>query len=388
MHVIFTTMYARLQKVPNYSFFLFGPRGTGKTTWLRENLKNTYWKNLLLDQDYLPLLADASLLSKEVESLPENSWVIIDEVQRLPSLLNEIHNLISLHGQKYKFAISGSSARKLKRLDSNLLAGRAIEKKMYSLVSKELGDDFNLNRVLTYGCLPVIWPDNDLASDILNTYVGTYLKQEIQQEALLKDIGAFHRFLKVCGICNSQVINVSNIAKDASVSRNTTERYLDILVDTLIAFRLPGWQPRLKVREQLRPKFYFFDPGIVRSLTGRIYTQLNDLEVGSLMETFILNELRAYIEYQAPGSELYYYRTAAGLEVDFILVKGDEIIAVEVKSSQKWRSEYNRGLKELAKGKNNIKLYGIYRGQNKLKFDELIVYPVKEFLEALWENLL
>ena len=387
LHGKFTLVYTRSLKLPNYSFFLFGPRGTGKTTWLRKNLSSAYWKNLLLDSDYLPLLNDSSILSKEVEALKDGSWIVIDEVQKIPNLLNEVHNLISLHGSKYKFALSGSSARKLKRLNSNLLAGRAIEKKMFPLTYDELGLDFNLEQILTYGSIPAIYKNLEIAQEILSTYVGTYLKQEIQQEALVKDIGSFHRFLKVVGIYNSEIINISNMSRECAVNRNTAERYLDIMIDTLIGFRLPGWQAKLKVREQLSPKFYLFDTGVARALTNRIYQPLGDLETGSLLETYILHELRSHLSYHSPGSELYYYRTAAGLEVDFIIVNGEEVIALEVKSSKNWKSSFEKGLKELIKGKKKIKCYGIYCGDKKLKSGEIMIYPVKEFLSTVLKTL-
>ena len=197
LHDKVPTMYARTATVPDHSFFLFGPRATGKTTWLRHHLGDALWFNLLLEDDYLPLLASSRPFRERVEAAAPGSWVVVDEVQRLPGLLNEVHDLISRHGDRYKFALSGSSARKLRRLDVNLLAGRVIERAMFPLTAGELGPDFDLDSVLRFGSLPGIWSDAPYRVEKLRAYVHTYLRQEIQQEALVKDLGSFHRFLRI-----------------------------------------------------------------------------------------------------------------------------------------------------------------------------------------------
>ena len=383
LHDKITGMYARQLSNPNYSFFLFGPRGTGKTTWLRERLPNALWKNLLLDSEYLTLLADPSRLSAEVRAVPKESWVVIDEIQRIPALLNEVHNMISEFGKAYKFAMSGSSARKLRRLDANLLAGRAIERRLFPLTSAEMGADWNLENVLRFGTLPSIIETPEYAHDILQTYVGTYLKQEIQQETLIADIAAFHRFLKVAAIMNGQVLNISSVARDAAVTRSTAERYFEILVDTLIGVRLYGWQPRLKVREKIGPKFYFFDPGIVRACTGRLHEALGEIEIGFQLETVILHELRAANSYLNVGGEIFYWRTPSKLEVDFIWERGSNVVAIEVKASRVWRNEYGKALKELLISKKVKRCFGVYLGQTALKFDKLDVLPLGTFLQRL-----
>ena len=386
MHGKLTTMYKRLLQCPDYSFFLLGPRSTGKSTWLREHLPNALWKNLLLDEDYLSLAGDTSLLRKEVEALPKNSWVVIDEVQKIPSLLNEVHDLIARFGDKYKFAMSGSSARKLRRLDVNLLAGRAIERKMFPLTSKELGQDFSLDFALQFGSLPSVIQRKDFAVDILTAYARTYIKEEIQQEAFVKDIPSFHRFLKVAGIMNSEVVNISSLARDCTVSRTTVERYLDVLVDTLICFRLPGWQPKIKIRERISPKYYFFDVGLVRTLNGSVRDKLSNLEVGSLLETFILHELRSYRDYSNCGGEFYYWRTGSGVEIDFIWTRGDRAVGIEIKASSKWRRGNSRALQELYSLGKLDACYGIYRGEESLKDGDVSVLPCEVFLKKLHEG--
>lgn len=236
----------------------------GKTTWLREQLPNALWFNLLRDQDYLPLLTEPALLKKAVESQPTGSWVVIDEVQKLPQLLNEVHDLISLHGKGYRFALSGSSARKLRRLNANLLAGRVLDLRFFPLTSKELQNDFDLQRALEFGTLPSVYTDSDNAAGILESYVGTYLREEIQQEALVENLESFGRFLKVAANLNGTTLEISAVSRDVGVVRKTVERYFQTLFDTLICFILPAWRPRLKVRERGRSKFYF----LTRELSG------------------------------------------------------------------------------------------------------------------------
>lgn len=376
-------MYARSLVLPEHSFFLFGPRATGKTTWLRRVLPGALWKNLLLDEDYLPLVGDRSSLRAEVDALPDGSWIVIDEVQRIPELLNEVHDLMSRYGERLRFAMSGSSARKLRRLDVNLLAGRAIERRMFPFSSAELGGDFDLSRALAYGTLPPVVQRQEYAADILTAYTSTYLRQEIQQEALVDDVGSFHRFLKIVGIINGEVINVSGVARDAGVARSTVGRYLDVLEDTLIGFRLPGWQPRLKVRERVSPKLYLFDTGVVRALAGRIRDRLTDLEVGKLLETFILHELRAAGEYQNCGGDLSYWRSSGGLEVDFVWTRGDRAVAMEVKAATKWQRRDGRALQELAASGRVERCIGVYRGKQVLQHGDTTVLPVESFLERL-----
>lgn len=319
----------------------------------------------------------------QVEAQPPGSWIVIDEVQRIPQLLNEIHDLISRYHERYRFAMSGSSARQLRRLDVNLLAGRAIERRMFPLTSVELGTDFTLGEALRIGTLPPVVQRRDYAIDILTAYVGTYLQQEIQQQALVENVGAFHRFLRVAGVMNGEIVNVSGIARDAGVARTTAERYFDILVDTLIAFRLPAWQPRLKVRERSAPKFYLFDPGVARALAGRIRDALSDLEVGRLLETLILQEIRSAIADQNLGGELSYWQSSWGAEVDFVWTRGDAVVAIEVKSAGKWRREYGRALNELLAAKQQMRCFGVYRGKERLQDGGATIFSCEEFLRRL-----
>lgn len=377
-------MYTRTLKLPDYSFFLFGPRSTGKTTWLREKLGGALWFNLLLDRDYLPLLQSTDMFRSAVEARPPGTWVVIDEVQRLPSLLREVHDLISLHGDDHRFAISGSSARQLRRMDVDLLAGRVIERRMFPLTSQELGFPDNFAQVLSTGTLPAIRQKPDIAIEFLEAYAGTYLREEIRQEALVKDLGSFGRFLRIAAIMNGQAVNTAGVARDAGIARTTVQRYFDTLIDTLVGVWVPGWQPRAKVREAVRPKFYFFDTGVTRTLANRVRDKLNDLEKGPLLETYILHEMRSAAAYLNAGGEISYWRTPAGVEIDFIWVRGDTAVAIEVKAATVWRREYSSALSRALEEKLVSRAYGVYAGRIPLRQGKLRIYPVREFLKHLW----
>lgn len=376
-------MYPRRATVPDHSFFLFGPRGTGKTTWLRQHLGDALWFNLLLDDDYLPLLGSSSLLRERVEAHPRGSWVVVDEVQRLPGLLNEVHDLISRHGGSFKFALSGSSARKLRRLDVNLLAGRVIERAMFPLVAEEVGSDFSLDDALRFGTLPGIFCDERYRVDKLRAYVHTYLRQEIQQEALVKDLGSFHRFLKVAAIMHGQVVNQAAIARDAGVARTTVQRFFDTLVDTLVGHLVPAWQPRAKVREAGKPKFYFFDPGVVRAIRDVVDEPLADADSGALLEGYLLHELRAAIAYQGLGGEISYWNTPGSKEIDFVWTKGSRSVAIEVKNSRQWRSEYAKTINEFLDAGIATRGFVVYRGSQRYRSGGVDGVPFEEFLSMV-----
>jgi uncharacterized protein len=379
-------MYARTLELPHHSFFLFGPRTTGKTTWLREKLGNALWFNLLLDRDFLPLAQNPGFFRSAVETRPPGGWVVLDEVQRLPPLLREVHDLVSLHGEGYRFALSGSSARKLRRADVDLLAGRVIERRMFPLTSKELGFAVDPSQLLSIGMLPPIHQKPELAVDLLEAYAGTYLREEIRQEALVKDLGSFSRFLKIAAMVNGQVVNVAGIARDSGIARSTVQRYFDTLVDTLVGVWVPGWQPRAKVRESSRAKFYFFDTGVVRTLANRSRDPLTDLEKGPLLETLVLHELRSAAAYLNTGGELSYWRTPAGVEIDFIWARSDTAVAVEVKGASSWRREDSAPMRRALEEKMIARAIGVYLGDRSLRFGEVRVFPLREFLERLWSG--
>ena len=376
-------MFTRLLPLPPRSFFLFGPRGTGKTTWLRSMLPEALWFDLLRTQTFLALTRQPESFRQQILAKPKGSWVVVDEVQRLPSLLNEVHALIAEHGRDYHFALSGSSARKLKRMDANLLAGRAVNRQFFALTAAELNYDFDLDRVLRFGLLPQIQAEPDFALDSLEAYAANYIREEIQQEAVVRSLDSFARFIEITALMNGQIANVASLARDAAVARPTVQGYFSILVDTLIGFWLPAWRKRAKVKEVASPKFYLFDPGVVRALAGRLREPLDGAERGFLLETWILHELRAAMAIQDTGGQLHYWRTPSGSEVDFVWTRGAHTIGFEVKSATTWRNEYGAPLKSLiAEGALGAG-FGIYAGDNELKDGPLRVLPLKQFLKAL-----
>jgi predicted AAA+ superfamily ATPase len=368
---------------PARSFFLFGPRGTGKSTWLRQVLPHARWYDLLHSDVYLRLLAEPAAFRREVEALPAGAWIVVDEVQRIPALLNEVQSLVARHGKRWSFALCGSSARKLKRMDANLLAGRVVNRSFFPLAWAELGRDVPLDDVLRFGLLPGVRQEPDAAIDILDAYAANYLREEIQQEALTRDLASFARFLGVAGLLNGQIVNVANIAREAAVPRPTVQRYFDVLVDTLIGRWLPAWQPRLKVRERAHPKFYLFDCGVVRAAAGRLRAPLHDSERGAALETWMLHEIRAHLAHAGLGGELAYYRTPAGVEVDFVWTGGRRAVGIEVKAVRRWRSEDGAALRDLhARGVIQVAA-AVYGGEHAQKDGPVTVLPIVEFLQRL-----
>lgn len=379
-------MYTRRLVLPERSFFLFGPRGTGKTTWLRDLLPDAHWVDLLADRELVRLLREPGLLTREVEALPARSWVVVDEVQKLPALLNEVQDLLVRRGPRIRFALTGSSARKLRRSDANLLAGRAINRRFFPLTASELGRDFDLDRALRFGTLPAVWADargDADRIDILEAYAENYLTQEIRHEALVKNLDSFSRFLEVAAQMNAQVTNVSGIARDAGVARPTVQGYFEILIDTLVGVWLPAWRPRAKVKEVGHPKFYFFDTGAVRALARGLREPIAAVERGVLLETYLLHELRAWIDASGCGGELSYWRTPSGTEVDFVWNRGGRSVGIEVKAAERWRREDGAALRELLAAGRLRRAFGVYRGQTALRDGEVSVLPIGTFLARL-----
>lgn len=380
-------MYTRSLGVPKTSFFLFGPRATGKTTWLRQVLPEAHWFDLVTNESYLKYLHDPGSFRREVEALPAGTWVVVDEVQKVPALLDEVHALIAAHGRRYRFALSGSSARKLRRLDANMLAGRVINRSFFPLTLTEAGLDTPIDDVLRIGMLPGVRAEPEVALDTLEAYAANYLRQEIQQEALTKDLAGFSRFLRVAGILNGQVVNFSNVANEARVNRVTVSRYFEVLVDTLVGVWVHAWQPRLKVRETAGAKFYFFDPGVARAVANRLRAQVHDTDKGALLETWVLHELRAHLQIAQCGGEITWYRTGAGVEVDFLWNGPEHNVGIEVKASPRWRSEAGEPLRELLRQKAIRQAVVVYLGDRPLVDDGVIVVPARQWVERLGEFL-
>lgn len=381
-------MYRRFLNRPNRSIFLLGPRGTGKSTWLRDQFRDAAFYDLLDTGEALRLAADPGVLFRETAMLEAGSWVVIDEVQKAPALLDEVHRLIEERG--LNFVLSGSSARKLKRGGVNLLAGRATMREMFPLVSAELGGDFDLERSLRYGTMPMAVPSGAEAAaspeNYLRTYAQTYLVQEVQAEALTRNIGAFARFMEVAARHNAQLTNATNIARDVGVSRRTVENHFEVLTDTLLGTWLPAWKLKASTRQVQQSKFHFFDCGVARALSGRLpYPPLPE-ELGFQAETFLLTELRAFLAYSSLGYTPHFWRDYSGSEVDFVCETATGFVAIEVKVSRRWEKRFNRGLRKFAGlfGEARLTCYGIYLGDRPALWDDIHILPFGDFLRRLW----
>lgn len=376
-------MYKRLLKKPNRSSFIFGPRGTGKSTWIQAHFSEAIRYDLLNTSEYLRLEKQPGLLYQEVNSLPANSWVVIDEVQKIPLILDEVHRLIE--EKKIRFILCGSSARKLKRGGANLLAGRAQKLEMFPFVSAELGKNLHLEQVTRFGMLPLAIV-NENPQSYLEAFVETYLEEEIKAEALTRNLGNFSRFLEVAARQNGQITNVSNISRDAMVNRLTVQGYFEILCDTLMGFWLEAWKLKRSTKQIRSPKFYFFDPGVARALSGRVAYPPTEEELGFLFETYLLGEIRAYISYHQLGYPIYFWSSADRVEVDFLCETTSGFIALEIKASPTWERKYNRGLHRIQQElkKNKVRAYGIYTGEREARVEDISILPWQDFLKKLW----
>lgn len=376
-------MFARSLKAPRTSFFLFGPRGTGKTTWVRSNLESPYVVNLLAAETMLRFERDPSLFRAEVLAQPKSRWIVVDEVQRVPRLLDEVHLLMEEKGYK-RFALTGSSARKLRRGAANLLAGRAILRQLFPLTSAELEFSLPLGQLLRFGSMPlaVNAEDDELREEYLRAFVSTYLAEEIKAESLVRDLGGFSRFLQVAAIAAGQTTNVSAIARDAGVARDTVRGYFDVLVDTLIGTWLPAWRPRAKVKEVALPKFYWFDAGVLHAAAGGFDQPLPGDWEGILLEHLVLHEIRSFLQYGGVRGSIGYWRTPSGSEVDFVWWHGTKVVLIEVKNAREYRREHRKGIESFLAGAR-ARSYIVYRGERELNDEGTAVLPVEKFLRRL-----
>ncbi len=378
-------MYTRFLKTPSRSILLLGPRGTGKSTWIQDRFPQAISYDLLDAGESIRLNRNPNALFDELRGLEAGTWVVIDEIQKAPALLDQVHRLMASHG--LNFVLSGSSARKLRRGGVNLLAGRAVSTELYPLVSAELGEDFNVEHSLRFGSLPLALIQSD-ARDYLRTYAQTYLDQEIRAEALTRNFAGFARFLEATARQNGQTTNASAIARDAGVSRATVNNHFDLLVDTLIGFCLPPWKLKAANKQVSHSKFYLFDCGAARALSERLPYPVGDEERGSLLETLILGEMRAHLAYTGLRYPLHFWRNHNGTEVDVIAETVAGYTAVEIKASSRWERRFNRGLHLVRSqlGANKTRCFGVYLGEREALIDDVRVLPAKEFLKRMWEG--
>lgn len=323
-----------------------------------------------------------TLFGAELRTLAPRSWVVVDEVQRIPGLLNEVHRAIEDLG--LRFALLGSSARKLKTAGTNLLAGRAVWRTMVPFVPQELGAAFNLESTLRSGSIPLVVASEDPA-ETLAAYVQLYLREEIRGEALVRNLPGFVRFLPIAALAHGQVVNVAGIARDAGTARTTVQGYLEILEDTLLAWRLPGFESRLRVRERKHPKLYWLDPGLVRAVKKQTGTVAPE-EAGALFEGWIHMLLRAYNETGPLFDEVAYWSPAEArsVEVDFLLQRGGEYLALEVKAGKRYAPDWLAGLKAIGELPGLARRVLVYTGTRELRTPEGIeVWPLAKLLAAL-----
>lgn len=358
------------------SFFLFGPRQTGKSTHIKHTLSKYPLYDLLDSVTLLNLSRSPERLGQEIG---DSKIVIIDEIQNLPLLLNEIHKLIEERG--IHFLLTGSSARKLRKGGVNLLGGRARSRHYHPFIYGELKDKFDLDRALDTGVLPSIYFSDSPYED-LESYAGDYLKEEIAAEGAARNIPAFSRFLEVAALCNGRMLNFTEIGNDAQVARTTVHEYFQILKDTLIAHELPAWKKTRTRKAISTSKLYFFDIGVVRSLQHRKGLKPRSPEYGDAFEGYIFHELRTFVDYNKCG-DLFYWRSASGFEVDFIMT---DSVAVEVKAKNNVTKGDLRGVYAL-KEENLLKHLIVVSLENRPRVvDGVQILPWRVFLEKLWER--
>ncbi|NIM51370.1 MAG: AAA family ATPase [Gemmatimonadales bacterium] len=371
---------SRFLRVPDQSFFLLGPRGTGKTTWLAHRFPEALVFDLLRPDVYRELGAHPERLAHAVLGSPGRSVVVIDEVQRVPELLNVVHDLIERKLER-RFVLTGSSARKLRRGGVDLLAGRAAVRTMHPFMAAEL-PGFDLAAAVQHGLLPLVVAASD-PEDVLRAYASLYLEQEVQLEGWVRNIGSFGRFLEAVSFSHAGVLNVSAVARECQAERKTVAGYLEVLEDLLLSYRLPVFTRRARRETVAHPKFYLFDAGVYRSLRPRGPLDRPEEIEGAALEGLVAQHLRAWIAYSGGDAELFYWRTRSGVEVDFVVYGAAGFWAIEVKNSARVRREQLRALRAFKADHPECEALLLYRGEDPLRIGEIQCCPVEAFLREL-----
>jgi predicted AAA+ superfamily ATPase len=377
------TFYRRALSLPELlgkkSFFLFGPRATGKSFLIAKQLgESACIINLLQSDIYLRLLTNPALLEGMIMA-SQKSLVVVDEIQRIPALLNEVHRLIESHG--ITFLLTGSSTRTLKGAGINLLAGRAWEAHLFPLTRQEI-PEFDLARYLQYGGLPAVY-NSKFPEEELHAYVNTYLKDEIQSEALVRKIPAFSRFLQVSALTSGQIVNYTTIARESSVPAATVREYFSILEDTLLGFVVPAWTKSVKRKAIAAPKFYYFDCGVRNTLAGIYHLDPHSNLYGQAFEHFIMLELRAYLDYRRIRQPLAYWRSTHGHEVDVLI--GNEL-AIEIKTTTQITNRHCKGLMYLAEEKIVKRFIALSHDPIAQTYQGIEAMHYEDFLDQLWQG--
>lgn len=370
----------KIQDAETESIFFFGARQTGKTTLLKNLFPNTRYYDLLKSDEFERLSRKPSLLREELINIPSDELIIIDEIQKLPILLDEVHWLITNCG--LRFILTGSSARKLRRGGVNLLGGRALQNNFYPLVSTEI-PDFDLDRAVNNGMIPRHYLIHD-ATKRIRGYVGNYLQSEIIEEARVRNLAAFNRFLEAASLTSGEMLVYSNVAADCGVSSVTVKSYFEILEDTLFGYTIPAYTKTKKRKLIQAPKFYLFDVGITNYLLHRSHLQQGSPEYGHAFEHLVIQELIAYLGYQQRQEEISYWRTSSGTEIDVVL--GDAKVGIEIKSSKELRNNQLKGLKSFGDDYPEARLIAVSLDKYRRFVDNIEIIPALEFFADLWSG--
>jgi len=374
----------RFLRIPTQSFFLFGPRGTGKTTWLNREIKNALLIDLLQPEEFRLFNAKPERLKELVQGSPDKKTIIIDEIQKIPNLLNAVHSLIE-EKKGYKFVLTGSSSRKLKRSGVDLLAGRALNMTLHPFIAAELDKRFDLDNALKHGLIPlVIMSDNP--QKVLSSYAALYIREEVQMEGLVRNVGDFSRFLEAISFSHASILNISNVSRECEVERKTVEAYINILEDLLLAYRINIFTKRAERATTHHPKFYYFDAGVFRSLRPKgILDRPEEIE-GAALEGLVAQHLVAWNAYTGVKNNIYYWRTRSGTEVDFIVYGHDVFWAIEVKNTARIRNEDLTSLRSFKEEYPESSPYFLYRGNKRVLIKGVLCIPCEEFLKKLHPN--
>lgn len=374
-------MYKRIFTPPKESYFLFGPRGTGKSTWLKEHYHDAYWVNLLDPETFRFFLSAPERLGQILKEHPEHKVVVIDEVQKVPEILNVVHQLIE-EKRGLQFILTGSSSRKLKAKGVNLLAGRALLRQMSPFYAKELGKAFDLPSHLRFGMLPIVL-DAQNREEVLRAYVGIYLKEEVQAEGIVRNVGDFARFLETMSFSHASLINTSNIARECQIARKTVDSYLLILEDLLLSFHLSCFHRKAKRTVIVHPKFYFFDAGVYTSLRPQNPYDRQSEQEGVALEGLVAQHLKAWTDAQLAPHQLHFWRTPSQVEVDFIVSGPHSFFAIEVKNGATLHPADFRGLLAFCQDHPEATPLLLYRGKHRFKEKGILCIPVEDFLLSI-----
>jgi uncharacterized protein len=368
------------------SYFLFGPRGTGKSTWLKGKYPDALYIDLLIPEVFQRYAAQPSRLRDVITAYPQkNSIVIIDEIQKLPDLLSLVHALMEEYKDK-QFILTGSSARKLKRHGVDLLAGRALLKTFHPFIAAEMGSYFSIESALVQGMVPLVVnaqnPEKTLAG-----YTALYIQEEVKAEGITRNVEWFARFLEALSFSHGSVLNLNAVSRECAVKSKTVSNYLGIVEDLLLGWLVPVFEKRAQRALAAHPKFYFFDCGVFRSLRPSGPLDRPYEIDGAALEGFVAQHLKAWIALSENGCKLYYWRTKGGTEVDFVIYGSEEFMAIEVKNAARIRPEDVRGLREFAKDFPEARTIALYRGSERIMCHGVLCMPCDDFLKGIKPGL-